>query len=90
MTGDERRAAYAHAEFHFENAHHRQAHRHQRGLGVLRQRELVFGAFAHQLEQLLSQGVIDLLEDFPRRAERLCQVRPHADSLAALTGKEKG
>ncbi len=71
-------------------AHHRQAHRHQRRLGVLGQGQLVARALAHQLEELLAQGVVDLLEHLAGGGEGVGQVGAHADGLAALAGKEEG
>ena len=42
---------------------HRQAHRHQRRLGVLGQGQIGFRPLEHQPRQALAQRVVDLLED---------------------------
>src|ERR1700722_693778 len=90
MAGDEASLLDRKPELAFQRAGDRQAHRHQRRLGVLRQRQRLDRPFAHQLRQLLAECVIDLLEYLARRSEGLGQVRAHADGLAALSGKDEG
>ena len=65
------------------------AGRHDRGLGVFGEGQIAFRAFPHQPRQLLRQRVIDFLEDFARRRERIGQGLAHADGLAALSGKNE-
>ena len=55
-------------------AHHRQADRHQRRLGVLGQGQVVIRPLAHQPGEVLAQRVVDLLEHVARGREGVGQV----------------
>ena len=72
-----------------QDAGDRHAHRHQGGLGILRQDQVRFGPFAHQLREVLFQGLVDLLEDIAGRGEGLGEVCPHADGLGSLSRKDE-
>src|SRR3546814_1105449 len=63
--------------------------RHDRGLGIFGERQLVLGTFAHQLEQLLAERVVDFLKHLARVTRCLGERLAHADRLAALTRKDE-
>ncbi len=90
MAGDEGGLGDLDAEFRLERPHRRQAHRHQRRLGVLGEGEVLDRTFLHQPEQSLIQRVVDFLEHLAGGREGLGQLGAHADSLAALAGKGEG
>ena len=73
-----------------KHAKHCERCRHHGRLGVLGQRQLALRPLPHEPRQPLVQRVINLLEDFARRRERLGKGLAHADGLAALTGKDEG
>ena len=90
MAGDElRRLAQLDAAFPGQRREHRQRMRHDRGLRIFGQLELVFRPLAHQPEQVLAERLVDLLEHVAGRAAGLGERRAHADRLAALPGKKK-
>ena len=76
--------------FRLQHAHRRERHRHQRGLRVLGQRQLVGRAFPHRRRELLAERRVDLVEHRARRREGLGQGLAHADRLAALPRKHEG
>ncbi len=90
MSGHEGGSGHIDAELGLQHPHHRQAHGHQRRLGVLGEGEVLGRPLAHQQEQLLGEGVVDFLEHFPRRAEGLRQVGAHAHGLATLAREGEG
>ena len=73
-----------------QHAQHGERVRHQRGLGVLGQRQLLAGPFEHQLGELLLQGLVDLLEHLAGGGEGGGEVAAHADGLAALAREDEG
>ena len=50
----------------FEHAHHGEADGHQRGLRVLGQREIGFGALPHETRERLLDRLVDFFEEFAR------------------------
>src|SRR3984957_13804318 len=64
--------------------------RHERGLGVRGQGELILRPLEHQVGKLLIQGAVDAVENLPRDAKLVCQRLSHADRLGALTRKYQG
>src|SRR5665213_2968268 len=85
MAGDVRRMTLeVEPAFLGHDAHRREAHRHQGGLGVLRELKLAFGAFEDDPGKLLLQRLIDFLEHVARRLKGGVQVAAHADGLRAL------
>ena len=62
---------------------------HDRRLRIFGQGQFFGRAFAHQLEQILLQRVIDFLENFAGGAAGLGKRLAHADRLAALSRKNK-
>ncbi|MNE54525.1 hypothetical protein D3C80_1493080 [compost metagenome] len=89
VTGDKAGLGHVHAELDLQHPRRRRRDGHQGRLGVFGQGQLVFRAFAHQVEQLLVQRVVDLGEDVACAGEGLGESCAHADALAALTGEEK-
>ena len=61
-----------------------------RGLGVLGELELIFGAVEDQLRERKTEGLVSLFEDRARGGEVVVEVASHANGLRALTGEEKG
>ena len=61
-----------------------------RGLRVLGELELVFGAFEDELREGEAEGFVGLVEDGSSGGEVVVEVAAHAHGLRALTGKEKG
>ncbi len=78
------------AELAVEHAHRRHADRHQRRLGVLGQGQRLDRPLAHELEQSLAEGVVDLLEHLAGGGEGVGKFDAHADGLAALTREHEG
>ena len=62
---------------------------HDRGLSILRQGQVAVRPFHHDAEQMLRQGVIDLLKQRLRRRAGVRQSLAHAHRLAALPRKKK-
>jgi len=89
VTGDEAGLGHVHAELDLQHPRRCGGYRHQGRLSVLGQGQLVFRAFAHQVEQLLVQRVVDLGEDLAGAGEGVRQCSAHANALAALSGEEK-
>ena len=79
-----------HAALALDHPHHRQAHRHQRRLGVLGQGQLQLRPLEHQPRQPLLQRLVDLLERLARRRKGFRQRPPHADGLRPLPRKHEG
>jgi len=63
--------------------------RHNRRLGIFGELEIVLRSLAHQLEQVLAKRLVNLAERVSSGLARIGQRCPHADRLAALTGKKK-
>ena len=61
-----------------------------RGLRVLGELELVFGAFEDELGEREAEGFVGLVEDGAGGGEVVVEVAAHADGLRALAGKEEG
>ena len=78
-----------HAEFPLEGPRDGQANGHQCGLRVFGKGQLVLWTVLHKGEELLAEGLIDLLKDLPRSAKGFGEVNTHADGLAALTRKQE-
>ena len=72
-----------------QDAHDRDADRHQRRLGVLGEDQVGFRPFAHQFRQILLQRLVDLLEDVAGGGEGVGQVDAHADGLGSLSRKDE-
>ena len=90
MAGDESHmTGHVEPALALEHPHHREAHRHQRRLRVLGQRQLFLRPLEHQPRQLLTQRLVDLLEDLARRREGAGEVASHADGLRALSGEDQ-
>jgi hypothetical protein len=88
MAGDESDVAgKVEPGFVREHPHCREAHRHQRRLGIGRQRQNVGWALPHDRRQLLAERLIDLGEYVPSRGESIGECLAHAHNLAALAGK---
>ena len=58
--------------------------RHDRGLRILGELELLIGPIAHQPKQVLSERLVDFVEHVLRGPARLSQGSAHADGLTAL------
>src|SRR3954453_14679587 len=58
--------------------------RHDRGLCILGELELLVGAFAHEAEEVLAERLVDLVEHILCGSARLGQSCAHADVLAPL------
>ncbi|CUW87103.1 hypothetical protein AGR1B_Cc110055 [Agrobacterium fabacearum S56] len=71
----------------FQNPHDRHGHRHERRLGIGRQRQRFFRAIPHDVGKLLAERVINLLEHSPCFRIAIGEFLAHADGLASLTGK---
>ena len=90
MPGDEFGVAFEiEAGFGFQHADHRDRHRHQAGLGVLGERQLLDRAVPQDRRELLAERGIHLLEHRARRREGVGQGLAHADGLAALARKRE-
>ena len=61
-----------------------------RGLGVLGELELVFGAFKDELREREAERLVGLLKGGASGGEVVGEVAAHADGLRTLPGKEKG
>ena len=61
-----------------------------RGLRVLGELELVFGAFEDELRESEAEGFVGLVEDGAGDGEVVVEVAAHADGLRALSGEEEG
>ena len=72
-----------------EHADHRHGHRHQRGLGILGEREVGLGAFPHERGELLAQGLVDLLEHGAGGGEALGQALPMPTAWLPWPGNMK-
>ena len=87
MARDKRWLDRVRAKFLAQHGKRRERHRHQRGLRVLRQRQLRLGAFPHDARQLLAKRLVHGLEHGLRGGKALRQPLPHAYGLAALARK---
>ena len=63
--------------------------RHQGGLGVLGQGELILGPHPDQGRERLTERLVDLGEHGTRRRVSLGELRAHADGLTPLPGKNE-
>ena len=66
MAGNIERFANTHTELALERPHGREADRHQSGLRVSGEHQLVGWAFEDQARELFAERFIDLLEDLAR------------------------
>ena len=57
MTRHERRCVDIRAKLRPEDAHHREAHRHERGLGVLGQGQILVRPIAHQPVEMSAMAI---------------------------------
>ncbi len=90
MARDELRGLVErHAALNGQRAEHRQRMSHDRRLRIFGQLEVVLRPLAHQLEQVLPQGLVDLAEYVAGGGAGLGKGRAHADRLAALSRKQK-
>ena len=74
----------------FEHTDDGDGRRHQRRLGVFGEAQGILGAFEHDFRERDAERIIDFLEDSAGRGIGLGKIVPHADSLAALSGKGEG
>ena len=72
-----------------ERPQRREAHRHQRRLGVARARQRILRPLEDDRGELLAERLVDLVEDRARRRNRVGQRLAHADGLAPLAGEKK-
>ncbi len=90
MAGDDQRLALQRrVTLPLQHPQHCQRVGHQRRLGVLGQDQFLGRPLEHQLRQLLLQGLVDLLEHFPRGGEGGCQIPAHTNRLAALAWEDE-
>src|ERR1700722_6361441 len=61
-----------------------------RGLRVLGELELVFGALEDELREGEAEGLVGLVEDGARGGELVVEIASHSNGLRALTRKEEG
>src|SRR6185503_9840309 len=86
MAGNERRCDSARRE----QTLRRNAHRQDRRLRVLGQRELLFGSFEDQTAQPLAERRVGFLERVAAHREGVRERFAHADFLRALSWKNEG
>ena len=90
MAGDEGRIALqVETRLGLEHADRGEADRHQRRLGIARQRQLVLRPSKMIAESFSPERLVDLLENRARRGKRIGQRLAHADGLAPLAGKDE-
>ena len=77
------------AAFLLQHAQGRDGVRHDRGLGILGQGQLIGGSLDHQAIEVLAQRLVDLLEHLAGDGARLGQRLAHAHGLAALARKDE-
>ena len=88
MTRHEPGGVHRHA-LGLERAHRRQRRGHERGLGVLGERQLVLLAVPDDVGQLDPQRLVDLVEHGAGCGISLGKVTPHADGLCPLSRKNE-
>src|SRR5713226_4172947 len=71
----------------FQHAHDGKRHRHQRGLRVLRERQLLRRSFPDDFREVLIEGGVNLGKDLACRHESIGKRLAHADCLTSLTRK---
>src|SRR6516162_6684649 len=72
-----------------QHAHDRERYRHQGGLRILGQGELLGRAFPDDLTELFAKSRVDLCKHLAGGGKRLGERLAHADALASLTGKNE-
>ena len=77
------------AALFFQHPQGRNCIRHNRGLCVFGQRQVAFRPFAHQLEKILPQRVVNLLKHGARGDACFGERLAHANGLAALSRKNE-
>ncbi len=90
MPSDEGGLGDLDPELGLQGADDSQAHAHQGRLGVLGEGQVFGGPFAHQLGEVLPQGLVHLLKSLARGGEGVGELQAHADGLAALARKGEG
>ena len=72
-----------------QHPYHGQRRRHQGGLRILRQRQLLKRPRKHQFRELLAKRGVNLGKHVAGRSVGLCQLGAHADDLTALPGENE-
>ena len=72
-----------------QRGEHGHGMRHDRGLGIFGEPQVLVRSLAHKAEEVLPERLVNLLEDVARGAARLGQRCAHADRLAALPRKKE-
>jgi hypothetical protein len=63
--------------------------RHDRGLSIFGELQLILRPLSHKAEEILAQSLIDLVKNIPGRSARIRERGAHADGLAALSRKNE-
>ena len=79
----------ANGAFFFQYAQGGDGIGHDRRLRIFGQCQIAFRAFAHQTEQMLAQGFIDLFKHRARDWAGFGECLAHANGLAALSGENE-
>ena len=87
MAGDIGDLGFQVEPFGFQDPKGRDRHRHQRRLGVRRQRQRFFRAVPHDIGELFAERLVHFGKDGGRLRKGICQVLAHAERLTALSWK---